>query len=163
MNKWGEALHALSPRPPDPGMGRGNVPFAPGIMSGNASTPGSSSQLFAGLQGQNDLQNARAGMMQATATPSGQPGADGPPQRGQQPIQWTPDVQQQVMGYLMNMLRSTGRDWKLTTTGGTSTNVIDWDKNPGNIPSRTDIIDWDKNPGNIPSRTNIIDWDKNPT
>jgi hypothetical protein len=88
-------------------------------MSGQTSTPGSSSQLFAGLQGQNDLQNARAGMAQATATPSGQPGSDAMPQKGQQPIQWTPEVQQQIMGYLMNMLKSTGPNWKLTTTGGT--------------------------------------------
>jgi hypothetical protein len=120
MDTWSNALKSLAPAAPEPGNGRGNIPYAPGIMTGNTATPGSSSQLFAGLQGQNDLQNARAGMMQATATPSQQPGSSAAPQPGQQPIQWTPQVQQQIMAYLMNMLKDTGKDWKMTTTGGTA-------------------------------------------
>lgn len=120
MNKWGQALQSLAPSAPEPGYGRGNVPFAPGVMSGNPGTPGSSSELFNNMQRIATGQQARQGMSQATAIPSGQPGSDQMPQMGPPTgIQWTPEVQGEIMNYLMNMLRNTGRNWRMTTTGGT--------------------------------------------
>lgn len=102
-------------------MGSGSQPYAPGIMNGNYATSGSSSELFNNLAGTMQGQRARDGMRQATATHSSQPGSDQMPQPGQQSgLQWTPEVQGQIMDYLMNMLKTTGRNWRMTTTGGTT-------------------------------------------
>ena len=120
MNKWGQALQSMAPSAPDPGMGRGNVPFAPGILSNSNATPGSSSELFNNLAGTIQGSRAREGMRTATAAHPTQPGADQAPQMAPpQGLQWTPEVQGQIMQYLMNMLKDTGRNWRMTTTGGT--------------------------------------------
>lgn len=118
MNQWSEALKSLAPKAGDPGRGTGNLPYAPGIVSGDPSTPGSSSELFGGLDREMRGQQARTGMTQATAAPSNTPQSMQSPQAPPQQMQWTPQVQAQVMNYLMTMLRQTGRNWKMTTTGG---------------------------------------------
>ena len=119
MNQWDNALKALAPGPSTPGRGTGNQPFAPGMMNGDYATPGSSSQLFSRLGQLQGQQGIRQSMQQATGAYSGTPGSDQPPQAGPpMSMQWTPEVQQEVMNYLMNVLRSTSPGWKMTTTGG---------------------------------------------
>lgn len=125
MDKWGNALKAMAPSAGDPGMGVGNQPYAAGLMSGQVpgqihQIPGGSggaSDLYQRLQGLNNGSNARQQISQVVA------GSD--PSQVQPPpssLQWTPEVQQQVMQYLMTILKQTRPGDKMTTTGGMNKN-----------------------------------------
>lgn len=110
MNQWGNAIQAMSPQAGQPGQGAGNVPYAKGVMSGQY---GGIQDMFQKVGQTNGMQQARQGMVQFTS------GADPSAiQMSPAQMQWTPEVQQHVMQYLMQLLQTTQPRDQVSTTGG---------------------------------------------
>lgn len=102
-----------APNPATPGMGAGNIPFAPGMMSGRM--PGMQHlPPESGGSRYSSGNTAQANTSFPSATPS--PGQQGMMQ--QDPRQWTAQMSQQVVQYLMKLLEPTTPNMKMTTTGG---------------------------------------------
>jgi len=121
METWDQAFKALAPQAAQPGTGAGGRPYAPGIVNGEYGNPGSHS-LFNRLGQMAGQNGARQAMQAATSQYSGTPGSDQPPAMPPQPsLQWTPQVQQEVLNYIMGLL-SGGQSYQMTTTGGYNPN-----------------------------------------
>ena len=106
MNQWKQAFDAMAPSAPkagNPGMGAGNVPFAPGMMSGK-------------FPGQNPSSRGGSATTTPLNMPSGMPVQSPPAQ--EDPRMWNAQMSQQVLRYLMGLLDASSPKMKMTTTGG---------------------------------------------
>lgn len=114
-NKWRTAIKAMSPAPSQPGMGAGGIPGAKGLMQGSQNRM-SLTDLIGNIGFGQQKDNARQQMSNAMMSPDGSM----PPAQpaNQMPMQWTPQVQQQVMQYLMGVFQQTKPGDRMTTTGG---------------------------------------------
>lgn len=108
MNKWQQAFQALAPAAGKPGMGAGNQPYAPGLMASPRFA-----DVMQNIHRSQQLASARQGMTQVTSGAEPSQVQMPPPQS-----QWTPEVQQHLMQYLMGILQSTMPGDQLSTTGG---------------------------------------------
>ena len=112
MNEWSNALKALAPPAGKPGNGMGNIPYAPGLMSGKQPGASPEAQDMYSKLAQNQphippTQNV-GGVDMPTTGPSQQSG-----------MIWTPQNQQHVLQYLMSLLKPQQEGgMKMTTTGG---------------------------------------------
>ena len=92
-NQIDQTFSPAAPRAGNPGSGAGNVPYAPGIISGNGGASQDAKALYANLHGQQQARDAGANV--ATAM------GNQPPQ---QPSPMNPMMQAQLLDYLMNLM-----------------------------------------------------------
>lgn len=114
MKQWEQAFKSMAPSAGNPGMGQGNIPFAPGAMTGNfGGQQGGMSGLLQNIQ---QRQNGAQARQLGSAVVSGADPSSVPPPQPQ--MVWTPEVQAQIMQYLMSIYKQARPGDRMTTTGG---------------------------------------------
>ena len=111
MNQWSNALQSLAPAAGKPGTGSGNVPFAPGLMSGKFQGLTQNSQDLYGKLAQSQPTQAPTQNVGGVQMPTAGPGQPGP-------MVWGPEQQAATLQYLMSLLQPNAPKMKMTTTGG---------------------------------------------
>lgn len=123
VNKWANAMESLAPAAGQPGRGAGNIPYAPGVMSGKyPGISGEAQRLYSNLDGiqKRDSAVSQMGNMlaQGQSAPQGEGGSPTPSSAPPPPMPNSGMEQQQhVLQYIMSLLRPNS-GMTITTTGG---------------------------------------------